>query len=328
MVVAGAAQVPAERRRIPPVAVARFNADGSIDGSFGDGGGRVYGFGRITYANGVAIDGDGRIVLAGSQRDNLQTTNVLVARLLPNGGLDPTFSATPERSATSGSRACSSRTTRATPAMRRPSTSRSTPANRPVIAGAATNGSADPQGAARSRAADAPPGSPTASFSGDGIAYLRRDLDKDQFNKQEPFPGAAGVVLGGNDVILAGYFDNQTPEALAVWALTAGGSTRSRLRRTGGARSTARGQHQAIAIAANGDLFGVGDTADLVSAAFRAGGEVRRRRAAATAARADHRSPPAAARARSGQSRMPRRGGDPGRHVPAPTCSAAPPDPM
>ena len=36
--------------------------------------------------------GDGRIVLAGSQRHDLQTTNLLVARLRAGGGRDRSFS--------------------------------------------------------------------------------------------------------------------------------------------------------------------------------------------------------------------------------------------
>jgi uncharacterized delta-60 repeat protein len=267
VVVAGNARLPAgSGDAFPRVAVARFNSDGSIDGSFGDGGARVYGFGRLTFANAVAIDGDSRIVLAGSQRNNLQTTNVLAARLNPNGDLDPTFSGTPGAVGFVG-----------IPGLFVKDYARSAgyaaafdvaidSANRPVLAGAATNGSSDPQGADAIAVRLTTAGVPDPSFSGDGIAYLAATASKDQFNKQEPFPGAAGLVLGGNDVILAGYFDDQTQKRLALWALDGGGALDPAFG-DGGRATDSVGQHHAIAIAANGDLFGVGDTADLVSPA-------------------------------------------------------------
>jgi uncharacterized delta-60 repeat protein len=66
--------------------VARLNPDGSLDPSFGQGG-------KINIApayivDGLALQGDGKIVLAGRQESGV---GVLVARLDPNGQLDPTF---------------------------------------------------------------------------------------------------------------------------------------------------------------------------------------------------------------------------------------------
>ena len=81
------------------IVVARFNRNGSLDKSFGaDGGndGTPDGFVSLDLgegddvANGVAIQRDGKIVVAGSHRDS-KSANVIVARFLKNGGLDKGF---------------------------------------------------------------------------------------------------------------------------------------------------------------------------------------------------------------------------------------------
>lgn len=74
-------------------AVTRYNIDGSVDTSFGSGGGRSTDFGgREDRAYDMAIQGDGKIVLAGStQVDGEGDTAVALARYLPDGSLDPSF---------------------------------------------------------------------------------------------------------------------------------------------------------------------------------------------------------------------------------------------
>jgi len=74
-------------------ALARYNADGSLDASFGGGGKIVTHLQRTEYANGVAIQPDGKIVAVGATR---QSTSVDgydfgVVRYNPNGSLDTTF---------------------------------------------------------------------------------------------------------------------------------------------------------------------------------------------------------------------------------------------
>ncbi|MCY7314740.1 MAG: hypothetical protein LH480_03740, partial [Rubrivivax sp.] len=77
-------------------AVARYNADGSLDSSFGSGGRVSNNVNGRAFA--VAIQPDGKIVLAGEF--NFESTNgsdfsdVTLARLLPDGRLDPGFGAT------------------------------------------------------------------------------------------------------------------------------------------------------------------------------------------------------------------------------------------
>ena len=68
-------------------AVARYNADGSLDDSFGAHGITTIDLGTENdFAKGLAIESDGKIVLGGNA-----TEDVGLVRLLPNGTLDPTF---------------------------------------------------------------------------------------------------------------------------------------------------------------------------------------------------------------------------------------------
>jgi uncharacterized delta-60 repeat protein len=68
------------------VAIARYLPDGSLDGSFGLGGKVVTPFAIYDFAEAVALQPDGKIVVAGSSY-----TNLLVARYDATGALDPTF---------------------------------------------------------------------------------------------------------------------------------------------------------------------------------------------------------------------------------------------
>ncbi|MBS7539274.1 hypothetical protein [Ancylobacter lacus] len=83
------------------IVVARFNADGTVDKRFGaDAGadGTPDGFVSIDLgagddvANGLAIERDGEIVVAGSHREK-GSDNIIVARLTRNGKLDKGFGA-------------------------------------------------------------------------------------------------------------------------------------------------------------------------------------------------------------------------------------------
>ena len=86
IVAAGAAAGPSVTGEI---AVARYEANGSLDGTFGDGGMVTTPIGVVggDEARAVAIQGNGRIVVAGT--DSWQRFAVL--RYLPDGTLDPTF---------------------------------------------------------------------------------------------------------------------------------------------------------------------------------------------------------------------------------------------
>jgi uncharacterized delta-60 repeat protein len=75
----------------------RFNADGTVDTTFGTGGRVVIDFGgmgnlgREDIANAVAIQDDGKIIIGGSTRSVTGNPIFAAVRLNPDGGLDTTF---------------------------------------------------------------------------------------------------------------------------------------------------------------------------------------------------------------------------------------------
>ncbi len=74
--------------------VARLNTDGHLDASFGGGVGRVtIDFGGVDLARAVAVQQDGKIVVAGRSETGGASgaSNFAVARLMPNGTLDAAF---------------------------------------------------------------------------------------------------------------------------------------------------------------------------------------------------------------------------------------------
>ncbi|MFK7821905.1 MAG: Calx-beta domain-containing protein, partial [Planctomycetaceae bacterium] len=71
-------------------AIARFNADGTLDTSFGDDGLITEDFENFASANAVAIDSEGRIIVVGSTGD-VFSHGFAIARYQPNGRLDTSF---------------------------------------------------------------------------------------------------------------------------------------------------------------------------------------------------------------------------------------------
>ncbi len=73
-------------------AVARFNADGSVDAAFGTGGKVTTDFaGSLDKAFAVAVQADGKIVAVGQERNGASNYNWALARYAADGALDPTF---------------------------------------------------------------------------------------------------------------------------------------------------------------------------------------------------------------------------------------------
>lgn len=72
------------------VIVARYLTGGSLDPSFGDQGVSLIGVGEDALARGIAVDEEGRILIAGSFL-HLDRTEVMVLRLTPQGELDESF---------------------------------------------------------------------------------------------------------------------------------------------------------------------------------------------------------------------------------------------
>jgi uncharacterized delta-60 repeat protein len=75
------------------VVVKRFNSDGSLDSSFGTGGQEVISTMNLAQANAVALQADGKIVLAGDATSSGGSTFAVV-RLNTDGSLDTTFNQT------------------------------------------------------------------------------------------------------------------------------------------------------------------------------------------------------------------------------------------
>lgn len=72
-------------------AVARLQADGELDQTFGGSGGRLVGYGPSgEIARGIAVQSDGKIVVAGSSRLGGDSDFTLI-RFLSDGRLDPSF---------------------------------------------------------------------------------------------------------------------------------------------------------------------------------------------------------------------------------------------
>ena len=75
------------------ILVARYNADGSLDAGFGDQGVEILTFGNVNDVGfGVAVDGQGRIIVAGySYQSDATGYDFAVARLSAQGHFDTTF---------------------------------------------------------------------------------------------------------------------------------------------------------------------------------------------------------------------------------------------
>jgi uncharacterized delta-60 repeat protein/uncharacterized repeat protein (TIGR01451 family) len=98
LVAAGCAAV--ETRGYSIIAVVRYNPDGSLDESWGDSN-PLYGEGRVTtqieyssVVHAVAIQPDGKIVIAGNDMGQSAPTQGVLVRYNPDGSLDTSFNST------------------------------------------------------------------------------------------------------------------------------------------------------------------------------------------------------------------------------------------
>jgi uncharacterized delta-60 repeat protein len=72
-------------------ALARYSANGALDTTFSGDGRQTISFGTYAWANGVLVQSDGKIVVAGVGQSG-SNNNFALARLNANGALDATFS--------------------------------------------------------------------------------------------------------------------------------------------------------------------------------------------------------------------------------------------
>ncbi|MFZ1798998.1 MAG: hypothetical protein WAU24_03970, partial [Chitinophagaceae bacterium] len=72
--------------------VFRCNPDGTLDSSFGNNGMDSVHIDNLNYPSGIVVQEDGKIVVAGDVRKSVyDETRTFIYRLMPDGGLDPTF---------------------------------------------------------------------------------------------------------------------------------------------------------------------------------------------------------------------------------------------
>jgi uncharacterized delta-60 repeat protein len=91
-VVAGSVYVDTPRVISPDFGLVRYNSDGSLDTSFGNGGKAITDFGGFDQVRALLMQPDGKIVAAGSAGvPGSVDLNFGLARYNPDGSLDPTF---------------------------------------------------------------------------------------------------------------------------------------------------------------------------------------------------------------------------------------------
>ena len=73
------------------IVIARFHTDGTLDASFGDEGKVSTYFGANSYAHGIVIQADRRIVVAGYVCLSNTNCDFAIARFTPDGSLDTSF---------------------------------------------------------------------------------------------------------------------------------------------------------------------------------------------------------------------------------------------
>lgn len=75
-------------------ALARLNANGSLDSTFGAGGKQIANFGDQDIPSGMSIQPNGKIVVVGHRSNESNIEHIIVARYKTNGILDSTFNGT------------------------------------------------------------------------------------------------------------------------------------------------------------------------------------------------------------------------------------------
>jgi uncharacterized delta-60 repeat protein len=190
------------------MSAARFNANGSPDGGFGQGGAVVLPALKISFANGVAVQPNGRIVLAGSHRNNLQSTETMVVRLTSTGATDNSFSGDgffvqqfAQGAAFSSAYAVALAS-----------------GGKILIGGTATTATG---GGSLLAVRLTGGGNLDGSFSG-GAVVISASQNSDQYNRT-PIPGARALAVSGGDIFLAGNYDSLGLSQAAVWALRSNG---------------------------------------------------------------------------------------------------------
>jgi len=195
----------------PRALVVRLKSSGKPDRSLAGTGIDVIDLGPFSYALAVALERNGKIVIAGSQAPGLQVTNALIARLTPRGALDRSFNG-------HGSYVKQYARGAAFSSFNALALARG---GKIIAAGSATVGqtSAD---AIVARFTGG--GHPDGSFGSGGVA--RATSASDFVAVGTTIPGATGVVVTpSGEVLASGEVINEVLANLTVWAFSPGGRT-------------------------------------------------------------------------------------------------------
>ena len=206
IVAVGTATIPTGTDQgYPGVALVRVSPSGHVDTS------EVLDFLRFSTANAVAIQGDGKIVIAGSVRGDLQTTQVLAARFNANGSVDPSFasnglflnfySVNAAYSAAYGVAIQGD--------------------GKIVLAGSVLDGATGPSALVVRLNSN---GTQDVSFHLQGFVKLPASASSTSYAGQPPYPGALAATVVAGKIVLAGYYDNFTIPQVSLWALNPDGS--------------------------------------------------------------------------------------------------------
>jgi uncharacterized delta-60 repeat protein len=250
VVVAGDGTIPSGLDQFfPGVALVRLSPSGHLDTS------EVVDLGRYSIATGVAIQPDGRIVVGGTQRGDLQTTQTLAARFNANGTRDTSFSGglfvhqyAGAGGAYSGFNAVALQ-----------------PDGKVVLAGADLNGATGINALVVRLSAG---GAPDGSFGSGGAVNLSASNTSAAAGAQNAPYGALGVVVSAGEIFAAGWYDNFHLKQLALWGVTGRGAPDSSFG-TGGTTLISGGgsnslQANALAVAPDGRLATAGDLTPLL----------------------------------------------------------------
>jgi uncharacterized delta-60 repeat protein len=249
IIAAGSANAAGSGGVAPRVAVVRVKPSGSLDPSFGHGGIDVLDLGPDSSALAVALQKNGAILLAGSERPGLQVPLALLARLTHTGALDRSFAGTgtythqyARGAASSGFDAVAVQSNGAI-----------------VAAGSATQGGS---GADTVVARFTRSGAPERSFGSAGVVYATSAVNF--LVTGSTVPGASGVAIAADGTIFAaGSEVNGSESHAAIWAFTPRGAPNRRFGSAGRVltsyRSDAVSEAAALALAPDGDLVTAGD---------------------------------------------------------------------
>jgi uncharacterized delta-60 repeat protein len=231
--------------------VVRLNANGTPDTSFGSGGIDTVNLGADSIALGIALQPDGKIVLAGSQSPQLQAVNAVVARLTSTGSLDSSFAGTgavAKQLALSGAASSSFNAV-------------AVQSNGAIVAaGNATSGTSAANAVFERFTSS---GSLDGGFGSGGTVYLPSASAYAASGTSVPGANAVQQVVNG-DIVAAGYSQTGLETTTTLWALTPTGAPVASFG-TGGVVHTSPGPGQSseaasLSIAPDGSLDIAGDT--------------------------------------------------------------------